>query len=47
MILRRIPILATWSGGILATPPELLSIWFFSSLVIRISRRLIDRFKVS
>jgi small-conductance mechanosensitive channel len=43
-LLRRFPILEQYSGGALQTPIELLGIWFFTGLAIRICRRLIDRF---
>ena len=44
IILRSIPYLAIWSVGALALPIELLSIWFFTGLALRVSQRLINQF---
>lgn len=43
-LFRRFPLLEQYSRGILQIPIELLGIWFFTGLAIRICRRLIDRF---
>jgi small conductance mechanosensitive channel len=43
-LVRQFPLLQQYSRGVLATPVELLGIWFFTGLAIRISRRLIDYF---
>jgi small conductance mechanosensitive channel len=42
-ILRRIPYAARWSGGVLAIPLQLLTIWFFTGLAVRLSHRVIER----
>jgi small conductance mechanosensitive channel len=42
-ILRRIPYAARWSTGVLAIPIQLLIIWFFAGLAVRLSHRIIDR----
>lgn len=44
--LRQVPYLATFSGRALERPAELLAIWFFTGLAVRVSRRLLDRLKV-
>jgi len=44
---QQFPGLSTLSGYLLSKPLQLLAIWFFTSLAIRISRRLIDRFKAT
>jgi hypothetical protein len=43
-LVRQFPLLEQYSNNVLATPVELLGIWFFTGLAIRICRRLIDRF---
>lgn len=43
IILRRIPYAARWSGGALAIPLQLLTIWFFTGLAVRLSHRIIER----
>lgn len=42
-ILRRIPYAARLSGGALAIPLQLLTIWFFTGLAVRLSHRVIER----
>lgn len=43
VILRRIPYAARLSGGALAIPLQLLTIWFFTGLAVRLSHRIIER----
>ncbi|MUL37841.1 hypothetical protein BWI75_16280 [Gloeocapsopsis sp. AAB1 = 1H9] len=43
-ILSRIPVLMRWSNYVLATPLEIILVWFSISLAIRISKSLIDWF---
>lgn len=43
-IMSRVPLLMRWSGYVLATPLELVLIWFFLSFILRLSKSLIDRF---
>jgi small conductance mechanosensitive channel len=43
-IMATVPLLMRWSTYVWATPLALLAIWFGISLLIRISRSLIDRF---
>lgn len=42
-ILRRIPYAARWSGGALGIPLQLLIIWFFAGLAVRLSHRIIEQ----
>jgi small-conductance mechanosensitive channel len=42
--IKQFPLLQQYSRGVLQTPIEILDIWFFTGLAIRICRRLIDRF---
>lgn len=46
-IMATVPLLMRWSVYVWATPLALLAIWFGISLLIRISRSLIDRFLFS
>nr|WP_306467069.1 mechanosensitive ion channel family protein [Thermoleptolyngbya sichuanensis] len=46
-IISTVPLLMRWSVCVWATPLALLAIWFGISLLIRISRSLIDRFLFS
>ncbi|WP_225910573.1 mechanosensitive ion channel family protein [Thermoleptolyngbya sichuanensis] len=46
-IISTVPLLMRWSVYVWATPLALLAIWFGISLLIRISRSLIDRFLFS
>jgi small conductance mechanosensitive channel len=43
-IMSRVPVLMRWSRQVLATPLELIVIWFVVSFAIRICKSLIDRF---
>ncbi|NEQ43088.1 MAG: mechanosensitive ion channel family protein [Leptolyngbya sp. SIOISBB] len=43
-LFRQFPYLERFSDGVLGKPIQLLGIWFFTGLLIRILRRLIDRF---
>jgi len=43
-VFRRFPLLEQYSSGALEKPIQLLAVWFFTGLAIRVCRRLIDRF---
>ncbi|WP_017298864.1 mechanosensitive ion channel family protein [Nodosilinea nodulosa] len=43
----QLPGLSAISGYVLSKPLELLAVWFFTGLAIRLSRRTIDRFKAT
>jgi small conductance mechanosensitive channel len=43
-LFRQVPYLEQYSDSVLQKPIEVLSIWFFIGLAIRVCRRLIDRF---